>query len=31
VAAAGISDIEAVGGVSSALAKKIYDFFHPNS
>jgi len=31
VAAAGISDIEAVGGVSSAMAKKIYDFFHPNS
>ncbi|MEI9887425.1 MAG: excinuclease ABC subunit UvrC [Rhizomicrobium sp.] len=29
VAAAGISDIAAVEGVSSAMAKKIYDFFHP--
>jgi excinuclease ABC subunit C len=31
VAAAGVSDIAAVEGVSSAMAKKIYDFFHPNS
>ena len=31
VAAAGISDIEAVEGVSGAMAKKIYDFFHPNA
>ena len=31
VAAAGISDIEAVAGVSSAMAKKIHDFFHPSS
>ncbi|MEI9996652.1 MAG: excinuclease ABC subunit UvrC [Rhizomicrobium sp.] len=30
VAAAGISDIEAAPGVSKAMAKKIYDFFHPN-
>jgi excinuclease ABC subunit C len=29
VAGAGTSDIEAVGGVSKAMAKKIYDFFHP--
>ncbi|MBV9540368.1 MAG: excinuclease ABC subunit UvrC [Alphaproteobacteria bacterium] len=29
VAAAGMSDIEAVEGVSSNMAKKIYDFFHP--
>jgi excinuclease ABC subunit C len=29
VAAAGVSDIEAVEGVSKAMAKKIYDFFHP--
>jgi excinuclease ABC subunit C len=28
VAGASLSDLEAVGGVSSALAKKIYDFFH---
>ncbi len=28
VAAAGISDIEAVEGVSGNMAKKIYDFFH---
>ena len=28
VAAASLADLEAVGGVSSALAKKIYDFFH---
>jgi len=31
VAAAGVSDIESVAGVSSAMAKKIYDFFHPSS
>ncbi len=31
VAAAGVSDIEAVGGVSKAMAKKIYDFFHPTN
>jgi excinuclease ABC subunit C len=30
VAAAGISDIEAVSGISSAMANKIYDFFHPS-
>jgi excinuclease ABC subunit C len=30
VAAAGTADIEAVEGVSKAMAKKIYDFFHPN-
>ena len=30
VAAAGISDIAAVEGVSAAMAKKIYDFFHPS-
>ena len=29
VAAAGVSDIEAVEGVSGNMAKKIYDFFHP--
>jgi len=29
VASAGLGDIEAVDGVSSTLAKKIYDFFHP--
>jgi excinuclease ABC subunit C len=29
VAAAGVSDLEAVAGVSGAMAKKIYDFFHP--
>jgi excinuclease ABC subunit C len=28
VASAGLTDLEAVEGVSSALAKKIYDFFH---
>ena len=28
VAGASISDLEAVGGVSGALARKIYDFFH---
>ena len=31
VAAAGVSDITAVEGVSAAMAKKIYDFFHPNA
>ena len=31
VAGAGVSDIEAVEGVSKAMAKKIYDFFHPNN
>jgi excinuclease ABC subunit C len=30
VSAASLVDLEAVNGVSSALAKKIYDFFHPN-
>jgi len=30
VAAAGLSDLEAVTGVSSAMAKKIHDFFHPS-
>jgi excinuclease ABC subunit C len=30
VAAAGVSDIEAVAGVSGAMARKIYDFFHPS-
>src|SRR5690242_18821722 len=30
VAAAGVSDLEAVAGVSGAMAKKIYDFFHPS-
>jgi excinuclease ABC subunit C len=29
VAAAGVSDLESVAGVSGAMAKKIYDFFHP--
>jgi excinuclease ABC subunit C len=28
VAGASLADLEAVEGVSSALAKKIYDFFH---
>jgi excinuclease ABC subunit C len=30
VAAAGVSDLEAVTGVSGAMASKIYDFFHPS-
>ena len=30
VSAASLVDLEAVSGVSSALAKKIYDFFHAN-
>ena len=30
VSAASLVDLEAVNGVSGALAKKIYDFFHPN-
>jgi excinuclease ABC subunit C len=29
VAGAGVSDIAAVEGISAAMAKKIYDFFHP--
>ena len=29
VAGASLADLESVGGVSHALAKKIYDFFHP--
>jgi excinuclease ABC subunit C len=31
VSAASLADLEAVGGVSGALAKKIHDFFHPTS
>ncbi|HEX4078771.1 MAG TPA: excinuclease ABC subunit UvrC [Rhizomicrobium sp.] len=31
VAGASLSDLEAVSGVSSALARKIFDFFHPGS
>jgi excinuclease ABC subunit C len=31
VSAASLTDLEAVGGVSSTLAKKIYDFFHPGA
>ena len=30
VAAASLADLEKVGGVSGTLARKIYDFFHPN-
>jgi excinuclease ABC subunit C len=30
VSAASLTDLEAVGGVSGALAKKIFDFFHPS-
>jgi len=30
VSAASLIDLEAVQGVSGTLAKKIYDFFHPN-
>jgi excinuclease ABC subunit C len=30
VAQASLGDLESVGGVSSALARKIYDFFHPD-
>jgi excinuclease ABC subunit C len=30
VASASLADLEAVDGVSSALARKIYDFFHPD-
>jgi len=30
VSAASIADLESVAGVSSALAKKIHDFFHPS-
>lgn len=29
VSAASLADLEAVGGVSKTLAKKVYDFFHP--
>jgi excinuclease ABC subunit C len=29
VSAASLADLESVGGVSSAMAKKVYDFFHP--
>ena len=29
VAAASLVDLESVGGVSGAMAKKVYDFFHP--
>jgi len=29
VAAASLTDLAAVGGVSATLAKKVYDFFHP--
>ena len=31
VAGASLTDLEAVGGVSEALAKKIFDFFHPSA
>jgi excinuclease ABC subunit C len=31
VSAASLADLESVGGVSGALAKKIHDFFHPTS
>jgi excinuclease ABC subunit C len=31
VAAASLTDLQSVAGVSGALAKKIYDFFHPAS
>ena len=31
VAAAGLADLEAVPGISRAMAKKIYDHFHPQS
>jgi excinuclease ABC subunit C len=31
VSAASLADLEAVGGVSRTLAKKVYDFFHPGS
>ncbi len=31
VAAAGLADLEKVEGVSSTLARKIFDFFHPGS
>ncbi|HEY5338776.1 MAG TPA: helix-hairpin-helix domain-containing protein, partial [Rhizomicrobium sp.] len=29
VAGASLADLESVGGVSHAMAKKVYDFFHP--
>ena len=31
VAAASLADLESVSGVSGTLARKIYDFFHPNA
>ncbi len=31
VAAASLADLEAVAGVSSAMARKVYDFFHPTN
>ena len=31
VAAASLTDLQSVGGVSETLAKKIFDFFHPNA
>jgi excinuclease ABC subunit C len=31
VAAASLADLESVTGVSGTLARKIYDFFHPNA
>jgi len=31
VAAASLTDLEQVGGVSGTLARKIFDFFHPNT
>jgi excinuclease ABC subunit C len=31
VSAASLTDLETVGGVSGALAKKIFDFFHPTN
>jgi hypothetical protein len=30
VAAASLTDLSSVGGVSETLAKKIFDFFHPS-
>jgi excinuclease ABC subunit C len=29
VAAAGVADLQAVAGISAAMAKKVYDHFHP--
>jgi excinuclease ABC subunit C len=31
VAAANLTDLETVEGVSQALARKIFDFFHPGA